>query len=119
MISRITFYKKTSLTQIFLFFFIPSYIYSMEESMTLQPEESQLLQAVSLDHAEGPVVQKSGVWTIFKYGLTKTVAGQTSFSIFQALAENGTLEGDFLEQPTEALNRYNDALIERFEKKRS
>ncbi len=85
----------------------------MEETQTSDSQSEGMMP----ETAEHSSKAKSGAWTIFKYGVSKTVGGQTAFSIFKTLAEDGTLEGDFESQPQEALNRYNDALNERYTKK--
>ena len=62
-------------------------------------------------------IAPSNLWTKAWYGAAKHVAGKTAYSILMELHDSGKLKADYEMNPNEAMNRFNEAVAERFTKK--
>jgi|GEM_PF-1943303 len=59
----------------------------------------------------------SSVFTKSWYGIAKHVGGKTAYATFMELYDKGTLKADYDENQSEPMNRFNEAVTERFTKK--
>jgi len=62
-------------------------------------------------------IAPSNLWTKAWYGAAKHVAGKTAYSILMELHDSGKLKADYEANPNEAMNRFNEAVAERFTRK--